>query len=146
MTVRKWTITVHATGQPREVNVFLYDSLARMREAARRHAAKVGDPGISFPDAIAICHGFENIAISTNGAEKSHPLACIVRFELNHLTPLIISHEIAHAAQHLYGLDMLTGDELALDHFDAGNEDFAHLYGELFNAAWMVLKEAVTYD
>lgn len=146
MTVRKWTITVHETGQPREVNVFLYDSLAKMRGAGKRHAKALGDPGIEFPEAVGICHGFERIRVNADGTEKSMPLVCVVRLEVNHLTPLIISHEMAHAAQHLYGLDMLSGDELARDHFDAANEDFAHLYGELFNAAWMVLKEAVTYD
>lgn len=139
MSPRHWTITVHATGQPREVEVVLYEKVADMRRAASRFSRVIGEAAGTFNNAAGVCHGFHRIRVYADGTEKEHPLVSIVRLHKGALSPLIVSHEMSHAAQHVYGLDMVNDDDLARDHFDAANEDYAHLFGELFAAAWNVL-------
>lgn len=148
MSRRKWTITTHVTGTKREVELVVYDTLAIMRREAARWAKAAGFSKPNFSDAQGVCHGFELIRVHGDGTETPHPHAVTVRLARGNVTPTIVSHELAHAAQHLYLLDHLTrgGSELASDHFDGGNENFAHLYGEIFAAAWGALTEANLID
>lgn len=141
MTRRKWTITTYVNGQQREVSLVVYDTLGMMRREATRWAKRVTPFYVDFTEAVGVCHGFERIRVYADDTEKKHPHAATVRLARGHTSILIVSHEIAHAAQHLYSLDFLgvESKELAVDHFDAANEDFAHLYGELFAAAWSAI-------
>tara|TARA_R110002051_G_scaffold1853_2_gene10162 strand:- start:1524 stop:1985 length:462 start_codon:yes stop_codon:yes gene_type:complete len=138
MTRRKWTITTYVNGQQREVSLVVYDTLGVMRRESTKWANRVTQGKADFSAAEGVCHGFELIRVYKDGSEKKHPHAVTVRLAQGHTSPLIVSHEIAHAAQHLYALDFLGSrrDELAVDHIDVDNENFAHLYGELFAAAW----------
>jgi hypothetical protein len=110
-----------------------------MRGEATRFARHIGEKTGHFKDSLGVCHGFSYIRIHPDGSETEHPRAALIRFNTDNLTPLVISHEIAHAAQHLYGLDMLKDDDQPSDLFTSGNEDFAYILGELFNAAWSAL-------
>lgn len=129
---RRWLITTHTTGRPRQVEVRLYTDLNHLRGAATRYTADVASP-IDFSNAAGTCHGFVREREGKNGEWIQHPLCAIIRLAADHLTPLIVAHEVAHAAQHIYGLDYDDGEPIA-EHMHSGNEDFAYLYGELFNA------------
>lgn len=143
MGVRRWTITTYASGKQRDIDIVLYDNAARMRTEATKHANNIGEANTSFADAHGVCHGFERFHIAASGTETLDPLSAIIRLHRDQLTPIVISHEVAHAAQHIYGLDLIGDNHDARDHFTAGNEDFAWLYGELFAAAWTALKNGV---
>jgi len=138
MTCSKWTITTYINDQQRDVEVIVYDTLAIMRREATKWANRVTPGQSDFSNSGGVCHGFERVRCYEDGTEKPYPHAATIRLAKGHTTPLIVSHEIAHAAQHLYALDHLGYDskELAVDHFGAANENFAYLYGELFSAAW----------
>lgn len=135
--MRLWTISTHVTGRRRDVELRLYDDLAHMRRAAtawasRKHAAS------DFREAAAVAHGFQRLTYA-NGVEVEKPLVAIIRLARSHVTPKIVSHEVAHAAQHIYGLDYDDGEPV-INHMHSGNEDFAYLYGELFAAAWTCVR------
>jgi len=138
VTRRKWTITTYVNSQRREVELIVYDTLGAMRGEATKWANRITPGQADFSNAEGVCHGFERIRCYEDGTDEKSPHAAIVRLSRGHTSALILSHEMAHAAQHLYALDFLGVDskELAVDHFDAANEDFAYLYGELFSAAW----------
>lgn len=137
---RRWTITTHATGRPRDVDVILYDKLGHMRAAASRHSNTWEPDNIGFDNAEGVCHGFQLFEIHDDGTEEEQQRTAILRFTRGHVSPEIVSHEVAHAAQHLYGLDCIeTGT--AKDHFDSGNETFAHLLGDLFATVWTLTQE-----
>ena len=142
MTVRHWTITTHHTGKPRDVDVYLYDKNSHMRAAAARHSNSIEPRPGEYKNAAAVCHGFQRVQIDEDGTETDHPQAAIIRFSHEHLNAEVISHEVAHAAQHLYGIDMLNEGDLAVDHFTTSNEPFAYLAGDLFAAIWTSLYEA----
>lgn len=139
MSPRHWTITTHVTGKEREVEMVFYERTGDMRRAASRFSRVIGEAPGSFNDAMGVCHGFNRFKVYADGRESESPLVAIVRLCRDGLNAKVVSHEFAHAAQHLYGLDHVPDDDRAKDHFNSGNEDFAHLYGELFGAAWMAL-------
>lgn len=121
--------------------MILYDKLAHLRAAATRHAARwVPDP-LGHDGTLAVTHGFQRIRIHADGTEEEHPLAVILRFARRYVTPEIVSHEVAHAAQHLYGMDCIPEDDTARDHFTAANETFAHLNSDLFSTVWELVHE-----
>ena len=134
MAAPKWVVTVNESGQPRAVEVRLYNDVNHLRGAATRHNAWSGETG-TFRDAVGVCHGFTRGRVGADGQWDEDVVVAILRLAVGHLTPLIISHEVAHAAQHIYGLDFDDSQPIA-EHMHAGNEDFAHLCGELFAAVW----------
>lgn len=141
--MHKWEIRTHASGRPRVIDVRLYKSRKELRAAATRWCRTAGTDD-DFTGAGGVCHGFRSIWIDDDGTETEQELCAIVRLSETDLTPLVVSHEIAHAAQHIYGLDLLPEGANAAECFTAGNEDFAYLMGELFAAAWRVLRNAET--
>jgi len=143
MTVRHWTVTTHHTGKPREVDFHLYDKQSQMRAAASRHSNRIEpDPANHHEHVAAVCHCFTLSHVVADGTEIESPKAAIIRFSREHLNAEVISHEVAHAAAHLYGLDLINPDDLAADHFTGNNEPFAYLAGDLFAAIWPMLYEA----
>lgn len=140
MSAPRWVITTHVTGKPRAVEVRLYSDLNHLRGAATRHIARTGETGGDTSGTLAICHGYIRGWVGPAGEWNEHPTVATIRVAASHLTPLILSHEVAHAAQHIYGLDFDDGRSIA-EHMTAGNEDFAHLYGELFAAVWAIFHE-----
>lgn len=141
MTRRRWTITTHATGRPRDVDVYLYDKVSHMRAAATRHSKLWETDFAPFGDAVAVTHGFQHIRVNGDGSEEEQPLAAILRFSRDKLTPEIVAHEVTHAAQHLYVLDCVGEHDLAADHYSAANETFAYLLGDLFETVDGLLAE-----
>lgn len=143
MTRSRWTISIHRTGRHRDVDVFLYDQLSHMRGAATKHSKDWEGNSGGFSNALAVTHGFQLIRINGDGTETEMPQAVIIRFARTHINPEIVAHEVAHAAQHLYGMDCIPDGDAAKDHFDAGNETFAHLAGDLFSAVWHLFHESI---
>ena len=141
MTRRHWTITTHLTGRPRDVDVFLYDKLSHMRGAATRHSKAWETDPEGFAHAAAVTHGFRMFGILADGTEEEAARAAIIRFSRERITPEIVSHEVTHAAQHLYGLDCVGEGDKAKDHFDSANETFAYLLGDLFSTVWGLATE-----
>lgn len=142
MTRRKWTITTELTGRVRKIDVMLYDTLGQMRAATHRWNKVTGEDG-RMDHSLAVCQSFSRIRVYKNGSEKELPNVLIVRFVRGHLSPEIVAHEVTHAASHLYGIDylpMLGVSEVAKDHFQADNEDFAYIVGNLFSAFWKLLE------
>lgn len=131
---RHWSITTHVTGKPRTVNVRLYSDLNHLRGAATRQNAWSGQAD-DYRDAVGVCHGFTRGRFDANGEWDEDETVAIIRLAATHITPLIVIHEAAHAAQHIYGLDYDDGKPLE-EHMHSGNEDFAHLMGELAAAIW----------
>lgn len=138
---RHWTITIHATGKPRDVDVFLYDKIGHLRSAATKFANAWSADGTNFSDTEAICHGVQKIHVAKDGTETEEPLAVILRFARGRNDPVIVAHEVAHAAQHLYRLDCLD-DRPAEEHFYADNETFAYLLSELFETVSALVAES----
>lgn len=126
---RRWEVTTHVTGKPRTVEVRLYTDVNHLRGAATRHNKWSGEKG-TWEDTVGICHGFTRGRYDANGEWDEDQTVAIIRLAETHLTPLIIIHEVAHAAQHIYGLDY-DDDRRIEDHMHSGNEEFAHLMGEL---------------
>ena len=140
--MRRWTITTHQTGRPRDVDIMLYPTTRSMRIAAAQWAHRRGGQE-TFEHALGVCHGFEKVLIDAEGFEHSERLSSIIRLALEHVTVDIVCHEAVHAAQHLYRLDMIADrSALAVDHFDAANEEFATLAGDLFAAVWSCVRNA----
>lgn len=137
--MRHWTITTYASGRKREIDLRLYKSPRELRAAATRFTHQWETLSDKFIDTLGVCHGFNFIRIHKDGTETEQDLAAIIRLSEGHLTPTIVSHEVAHAAQHLYGLDLLKKTDKAADLFTSGNEDFAYLTGELFAAVWSAI-------
>lgn len=138
----RWLITTDITGKPRAIEIRLYTDLNHLRGAATRHYAWSGEQGTT-KDMLAVCHGFTRGNVNASGDWDEDLTVAIIRLTRTHLTPLIISHEVAHAAQHIYGLDY-EDHRPVVDHMHAGNEDFAQLLGELFAAVWAIFATRVT--
>lgn len=143
MKARTWRVTTHVTGTRRAVEVRLYSDLNHLRGAATRYAASAGE-SISYSEAAGTCHGFTTEKF-VRGEWRERPLVAIIRFAETHLTPLIIAHEVAHASQHIYGLDF-DDEKPVAEHMHSGNEDFAYLYGELFAAVWGIFNPTTLLD
>lgn len=139
MSARRWEVTTHVTGKPRTVEVRLYSDANHLRGAATRHNAWSGETG-TYAQAVGICHGFTRGRVGSNGEWDEDDTVAIIRLAETHLTPLIVIHEAAHAAQHIYGLDYDDGKPVE-DHMHSGNEDFAHLMGELAAAIWGIFEQ-----
>lgn len=135
---------MHVTGRPRTVEVRLYTDVNHLRGAATRFNSWSGEKG-TFADTVGLCHGFTRGHFDADGAWREDVVVSIIRLAETHLTPLIISHEVAHAAQHIYGLDHDDERPIA-EHMHSGNEAFAHLYGELFAGVWGIFNPTTLTD
>lgn len=132
MSARTWEVTTHVTGKPRTVEIRLYSDVNHLRGAATRHNAWSGETG-TFTEAAGVCHGFTRGRVGPDGRWDEDQTVAIIRLAETHLNPLVIIHEVAHAAQHIYGLDYDDGKHVE-EHMHSGNEDFAYLMGELGSA------------
>lgn len=145
MTRRRFTITTDITTKPREFDLFIYDTLGTMQGAAKKWA-KVAQPDDSdFSDTAAVVHGFQRFKYGPAGEEIESPTVAIVRLVKDRLTPHIVSHEVAHLAQHIYGLDYDDGLPVE-EHMHSGNENFAFLYSELFATVWSITERVRSGD
>jgi hypothetical protein len=142
MTRRHWTINTYLSGVEREIEVYLYDDKLKLRRAARDHGKRWEMDGSGFANAVGVTHGYTRIGIGSDGTETPHPQAATLRFARGFLTPEIVAHEVAHVAQHLYRLDIYDSVEQdGKEHWNAANEEFAHLLGALFTTIWTLLED-----
>lgn len=124
-----WVVATELSGKPREFEVILYSTLKEMRVAA----TEFQDSGEGhFREAGAVAQYRRK---TKNGEPE-----IVVRFVVGHLQPELVSHEIAHVAQLLYGLDMVKRRDRAYAHFEIDNEGFAYLLGTLFGKIWNTLE------
>lgn len=149
MTARAFTIKTELTGVDREIEVIVYDKVEHMRRSSRAHDKRWSGgrmPEGGYESALAVTHGYTRVHVADDGTETPHALAATLRLVRGHLSPEIVSHEVAHLAQHLYGLDLYESQGLeGRDHWDAGNEVFAYLYGGLY-ATVMDIVSKVTVE
>lgn len=128
--------------------VIVYPNSKQMREAASNHTAETGER-VSFDGAAGVCHTYERIRIDPDGKEEVLKQIGTIRLVKDKLHTEVISHEVVHAAMHLYRL--LHGVENPLDgsshNADFGNgcnqdeENFAYIYGSLFHSMNMKLHD-----
>ena len=138
--MHKYTITTGITGTKRKVKVIVYERQQDLKGAVTKYGESTGDYSNVDKDLLAVCHNFSTIHIG-KGTEIASPYTNIIRLSREHLTPRIIAHEFVHAAQHIYSLDY--PDDT--DPMHGANEEFAHLYGELFNAFWPMIHTQVRF-
>ena len=98
------------------VEVAIYDTAEEMLADA------LEDGFEDLEDSLALCHGYTDGMVPSVG----------IRYNREDLTLDIILHELIHAAQHIYRLEYLKLDSQVADHIWVGNEDFAHLFSELW--------------
>ncbi len=120
-------ITLRHHGEARRVHVTIYDDLDQLREHAATEAQ--GD-GQDYNNALAVTSRWSRYRFTdSSSAGVLHPLCARIRLTRNHLTMAIITHEVGHAALHIWQL----GNEdhaLSTDDID-GEEEFCYLLGEL---------------
>jgi hypothetical protein len=139
--VNEYTIATHITGKKRIVKVRIYERLQDLRGAETRYKNWSGfkDENNDF---VGICHSWYSVYINPNGEEYEREWVNLIRLCREHLTPTIIAHEFAHAAQWIYSLDFPDDKEP----MRSDNEEFAYLYGELLGAFWPMVHDAVIFD
>lgn len=141
MSRRSWLLTTELTGVERRVKIILYDTVEEMREAAGNWKFD-SDGHEHYADALGITHTFYPKRFK-NPAKKSPPHCAVMRLAREHTGLTIVSHEVVHLAQYLYGLDMLEGTSKKVKrHMDGSNESFAYLYSGLLETISTILKDA----
>ena len=143
MTARAWVIDTSVSGKEREINLVLYEDIEEMRADALSFSRQIGEevPDDHYEHAAAVSHAYEMIDEET---EEQQPEIGTLRFCVDYLNSMILAHESVHIAQWLYRLDVLGGEsvELAVDHFDGGNEVFAHMVSVVFGAVLKTIESA----
>ena len=143
MSARAWVIDTSVSGKEREINLVLYEDIEEMRSDALGLARQIGEdiPDDHYKHAAAVSHAYEMIDEET---EEQQPEIGTLRFCADYLDSMILAHEAVHIAQWLYRLDVLGGEsvELAVDHFDGGNEVFAHMVSDVFGAVLKTIESA----
>ena len=143
MSARAWVIDTSVSGKEREINLVLYEDIEEMRSDALGFARQIGEdiPDDHYEHAAAVSHAYETIDEET---EEQQSEIGTLRFCADYLDSMILAHEAVHIAQWLYRLDVLGGEsvELAVDHFDGGNEVFAHMVSDVFGAVLKTIESA----
>lgn len=133
MSHHSWILETEMTGRVRHVQIVVYDNLEGLRRASIRWSKGLHKPGY-FRNANGVTQTYTKVKAGENIA--------IIRFARGYLSPEIVSHEVAHLAQHLYGVDMMKGkSKKAKEHMHGSNEAFAYLYGALFANVTGMLEE-----
>ncbi len=119
----------------------VYKTQKALQRAARRHARLAGNKE-QFDGTAGVCHSYERVRIEEGKPEIISPEIGTIRLSEQHLSNLVVSHEVVHAALHLYR--KLYGTERewegSSENADFGNgvsemeEDFCYLYGDLFRS------------
>lgn len=141
---RQWTITTEISGKERHIELVLHDDVKQMRAAARRFSKKLDEETERgfFGKTLAVAHAYRTYDADI-GIEADMPEVATIRFVRGHLLPEVTSHEVLHIAQWLYLADVLGEDstDLAVNHFHAANERFAHMFGGLYAVIMEILKD-----
>lgn len=144
MSARAWIINTSVSGKEREINLVLYEDIEEMRADALGFSHGIGEQDIPedhYEHAAAVSHAYEVIDEET---EEQQAEIGTLRFCVDYLDNMILAYEAVHIAQWLYRLDVLGGEsaELAVDHFDGGNEAFAHMVSDVFGAVLKTIESA----
>lgn len=127
MSARLIRVSTRRTGERRTVRVWIYDTLEELRDAAQRFNPNT-EPGW-FDDALGVCQTYD--VADAEGVVRLDPTApMIVRLFRGELGVGVVSHELNHAATHIYGAT-LTPDVRAVDVLHNANETLAHLQSDL---------------
>ncbi|UVF60408.1 hypothetical protein SEA_MEYRAN_56 [Gordonia phage Meyran] len=139
MSARLIRVSSRATGERREVRVWVYDTLAEMRAAGTRFN------GHDFSNAGGITQQYSRVRTDTDGRRIAHASTIIVRICRQRLGTTVVVHEMNHAAVSIYG-SSLRGNELAIDVLDNANETLAYLQSDLTGALVRRLHDLGYYE
>jgi hypothetical protein len=118
----RFSVRSSATGTARAVLVHVYDTKADLLTAARAFGSEVSEA-----DTGAITHSF---GYRFPPPESMRHMA-LIRLHLGQLDSETISHEVTHAAMHVYFADRARWHSRARAHMTGDNEVIAYLIGEL---------------
>lgn len=139
MSARLIRVSSRATGELREVRVWVYDTATEMRSAARRFN------GLDASDAGGVTQQYSRVRYDLDGRRVARASTIIVRLCREHLGTTVVVHEMNHAAVSIYG-SSLQGNELAIDLLDNANETLAYLQSDLTGSLVKRLHELGYYD
>lgn len=127
---------LRAKGFDKYLTVVIYENLETMRASADRWCRKTGTVSDNH-NILGICHCFEKFNVRNDVMTKSDECG-IIRLSLPHLRNEVFSHELVHAALHLYRLEERAGEELLGqanfgDSIDPREEKLALIYGRLYS-------------
>lgn len=113
-------VSTSRTGERRTVRVHIYDDADTMR------AGSEAWNGAPVPHALGVTqYAYRD--------EHGNAGTINVRLAREHLTHVIIAHELLHAASLLYRSTLDTRDSL-YDVLDVANETFAHIHSDLYQS------------
>lgn len=110
--------------------VIIYDKLEEMRAAANKFSRQTGADEDNN-EAYGVCHTFIRMKIGSDGSSKENPWSGIIRLAKPHLGNEVFSHELAHAALHIYRLDNKGKANFGTG-IDDREEQFCAIYGRLY--------------
>lgn len=138
--VRLIRVSSRALGRRSTVRVYVYDTVEGLRAAATRFS-----PETDFSQAAGTAQSYQRIRIDSDGTEATLKSPYIVRLWRERLAAAVVTHELVHIAQQIYG-DTLAEGVLAEDVMHAGNEPFAYLVSDLVDGLVDRLYDLGYYD
>lgn len=125
----KFQISTRWTERKRIIQVYVYDTVKELREAATKYDEWVGNAYTSFNNTHAITTSFQTEKI-INGEWQKTPKAGLIRFYKGGLWAGVISHEATHMAVSIYGDDWLEKHGEPYEDMD-NQEILAYLVGDI---------------
>jgi len=124
--------------------VYVYDNIKDLRKDAVKHGGEEVAEDTEGGKLMGIVHPYEKFYIDPEGKEpdeRDNNIG-IIRLSKKHLSTLLVSHEVIHAAMWYYrlylGTDRMDGSSTNNADFGPQNsineENFAHIYGQLFRS------------
>lgn len=134
MSARLIRVSSRATGTRRNVRVYIYDTLTKLRDAAKRHAGETE----RFDQAVGVCQTW-------NDTTTDRVAVVVVRLQKHHLETRVVVHEMNHAAAAIYG-STLSRSTKAVRVLHQANETLAYLQSDLTGNLVDRLYELGYYD
>ena len=114
-------------------NVYVHEDLKTLRREANKFDEENGQPPEN-DDIYGVCHPYERIKIVDDEEVRLNNVG-ILRFSREHLSSEIVAHETLHAAFWIYRLEYATDHNANFkDTCNQDEENFVHLYGQLFRS------------
>lgn len=120
-------------------HVIVYPTTREMIDAANEHTKETGED-MKYTGSAGVCHTYQRLKITEKGEETLLNEIGTIRLAKTHLNTEVVSHEVLHAAMHLYRL--LYGTEREYEgsshnaDFGSGcnpqEENLCYLFGEMF--------------
>lgn len=116
--------------------VYIYSNVEELRKAGNQHSKLIGSDD-NFDECHGLCHTYDRFKIKEDGSEELVEDIGTIRLAITHLGTIYVSHELVHAALHLYrrAASMIVNRKIDAN-FGSGcgsrEETFAYMYGELF--------------